>query len=282
MTTGWVARRRRELEGVGLRALHAQVQGPQAAQRQPRLDGAGDRAEGAAHVDEPVRELHVAGHRDTEQQVGVAGQVLGRAVHHEVGTQLERALQDRRREGAVDGQHRAGRPRALGQGLDVDDPQHRVGRRLGPDQCRPGDGLCRGDRVAEVGLAYGDPAVLLEAAQDPQAAVVGVRAGDDDAAGRHQLEHGRHCGQPGRERGRNPALEGTDRALQHLPGRVAVAPVAHLAARVVRRGHHERGVHRPVRPPRRPARGDRHGGRGQRGLRGVRHGRKYPCPRARR
>ena len=43
------------------------------------------------------------------------------------------------------------------------------------------------------------------------------------------------------------ALQRADGRLEHLPGRVAVAAVADVAARVVGRRHHERRVQRPVR-----------------------------------
>ncbi len=106
--------------------------------------------------------------------------------------------------------------------------------------------------------------LLLHPPQHLQAAVVGVRPGDHDTALRRQVQRRCDGGQPGRERRRHPALEGADRALEHLPGRVAVAAVTDLPAGVVGRRHHQRRVHRPVRLPGWPAGGHRHGGRGQR------------------
>ena len=54
----------------------------------------------------------------------------------DVGAELERTLEIRRREGVVDDDHRAGLVRRFGGGLDVDDVQHRVRRRLEPDDPR--------------------------------------------------------------------------------------------------------------------------------------------------
>ena len=68
--------------------------------------------------------------------VGVAAEVLRRGVDDDVGAELERPLQVRRRERVVDDDDRAGFVRRVGGGVDVDDVQQRVGRRLDPDQAR--------------------------------------------------------------------------------------------------------------------------------------------------
>ena len=66
----------------------------------------------------------------------MAAQVLGRAVDHEVGAELDRLLQIGRREGVVHGQQGPGLVGQLGDGGDVEDLQERIGRRLDPDEFR--------------------------------------------------------------------------------------------------------------------------------------------------
>ena len=66
--------------------------------------------------------------------VAVAVQVFGRRVHDEIGAELQRPAQHRRRRGAVDREPGAGAVRDLGRGRDVGDRPGRVGRRLDPDE----------------------------------------------------------------------------------------------------------------------------------------------------
>ena len=79
----------------------------------------------------------------------MAGEVLGRRVDHEVGAELERALQQRRREGRVDGEPGAALVGCGGERREVGDPDQRVVRRFGPDQVGVADRL---DRRLGVGL----------------------------------------------------------------------------------------------------------------------------------
>ena len=53
-------------------------------------------------------EMLLVGDHDAAQHVAVAGQIFGRAVHHDARAQLERPHQQRRRESVVDNQRRAG------------------------------------------------------------------------------------------------------------------------------------------------------------------------------
>ncbi len=57
-------------------------------------------------------------------------------MHDQVRAQRERLLPQRRQEGIVDGDQRAGRVRRLGDRANVDDPQQRIARRLDPHQLR--------------------------------------------------------------------------------------------------------------------------------------------------
>ena len=97
------------------------------------------------------RSAGVADDERAADDVGVAVQVLRRRVHDEVGAELERPLEVRRHERVVDGeQHaaRGGRPRRR---RDVEELEHRVGRRLDPAQARARpDRRGHGRRIARV------------------------------------------------------------------------------------------------------------------------------------
>src|SRR5690606_13341242 len=129
--------------------------------------------------------------------VGMAVEVLGGGVQHQVGAVLEGTLQDRRGEGVVDHEQQ---PVPAGDGrnrLDVDDFQRRVGRRLDPehaglrcDRGLDGGGVGQVDE-AEV-QARAAPADAFEQAV---AATVEVVHGDHVVATVEELEHGRGRGQ---------------------------------------------------------------------------------------
>ena len=235
-----------ELLGVGLRALDAQVEGAQAAQRQPRLERAGDRADEVATALEHAVELVVARDDRAHLHVGVAGEVLRRGVHDEVDAVLERALQQGSGEGVVDDDVGAGLVRGGGDRRDVGDLEGRVGRRLEPDQRGVGagrdDGVGVGD-VDELGL---QPAAGLEVGELHDRAGVGVPGDDDRAVGADEVEHRRHRRQAGGEGQAAAALQRAEGVLERGPGRVAVAAVLHVAAGDVGRGHRDRRVERGV------------------------------------
>ena len=106
-------------------------------------------------------------------------------MEHDVGAELERALDDGRREGAVDQEPRAGVAGNAGERRQVDDLHHRVGRALGPDQARLGADL-RGDgvQVAEVGERRCDPEARQALPGDVAKVVIDVVAEDHVRAGR--------------------------------------------------------------------------------------------------
>ena len=105
-----------------LRCLaHAQRQRSQSAQQQPGLERAEQRA-GVVAVGPDRRPplVDLLRHQNAREHVAVAVQVLGRRVHDQIGAERERAGQDRRRGGAVDGKEGAGAVRDLGGARDVD------------------------------------------------------------------------------------------------------------------------------------------------------------------
>ena len=88
--------------------------------------------------DEPLVEgatgIRAGGDDGAEEHVAVAGEVLRHRVHDDVGAVLERALEQRGREGVVDDREDpalAGRREQRGQ---VGDLEQGVGRRLEPEQ----------------------------------------------------------------------------------------------------------------------------------------------------
>ena len=116
---------------------HAQVQRAHAAQQQPRLERAERAADLCTHGLHALPEgVVLTRHQHAGDEIGVAVQVLGGRVHHEVGAELERPRQHRRRDGGVDRHARAGRVRECRGGRDVGDRPQRVGRRFDPHQLR--------------------------------------------------------------------------------------------------------------------------------------------------
>jgi hypothetical protein len=73
---------------------------------------------------------------EAADHVRVPAEVLRRRVEHDVGADLERVLEVRRREGVVDDDDRAGRVGRVGDRAQIEDVQHRVRRRLEPDEPR--------------------------------------------------------------------------------------------------------------------------------------------------
>src|SRR5690606_6266620 len=124
--------------------------------------------------------------------VGVAADVLGGGVHHDVGAERERLLQVRAGEGVVDHQERVVLVGQFGERGDVGDVEQRVGGRRDPDHARVlaqglGDARDARDRRGRVVHAPrgGD---LVEQAV---AAAVGVVGDDDVVAGLEQgPDHG--------------------------------------------------------------------------------------------
>ena len=70
------------------------------------------------------------------ERATLAVDIFGRGVHDDVGAELERPLKRRRRERVVDDQPRAALVRDLGDGLEINDRQCRIGRRLQEQQFR--------------------------------------------------------------------------------------------------------------------------------------------------
>ena len=118
-------------------ALHAEGERLDAAQGQPAVERPGDGAGGILVEADRLQQLARADDGAADD-VGMAAEVLGRAVHDDVRAQAQRLLQVRRGERVVHGQQGAGFAAELRDGGDIQDLQERIGRRLDPHQLGPG------------------------------------------------------------------------------------------------------------------------------------------------
>ena len=189
--------------GLGL-APHAKLEGLQAAQQEPGRIRRGDDAGAAAERPQLLGRGAVAADHGAEQRVVVAGEVLRRAVHDEVGAVLERTQVDGRRDGRVDDHRR----RVGGSRFEIRHREVRVGRRLQPDEL---DTLRR--RPGLVELDDAEPP-RRERGEGDAGAVVPA-AGERDRVARleqRQGERRRRTG-AGREEERGAAVQLAQRGL---------------------------------------------------------------------
>lgn len=106
---------------MALAAVQAQGQGTQAAQGQERFEGSGGGAGHAAAVAQASGQGWVAGDGDAGQQVGVAADEFGGAVHDQVGAEGQGLLQQWGSEGVVDADDGPGVAAGGAQGGQVGD-----------------------------------------------------------------------------------------------------------------------------------------------------------------
>ena len=169
------------------------------------------------------------------EDVAVAAEILGRRVHHEIGAELNRPLQDGCRPRVVDGEPRARPARDRGSGRDVGHVQPRVRRRLSPDE--PGTrshGRLDGRRIGHVHERRLQAPPREVIAQQDRRAVVGILGRDHVIAGIERLEDGRRRGRSGRERrGARAAFQLAETRLEREPrgvGRPRVNETAGILA----------------------------------------------------
>ncbi len=82
---------------------------------------------------QPLDVLVARGDDDAADRVAVAVEVFRRAVHDQIGAELDRPLQAGTGEGVVDDHERAVLVRRCRDRGDVREPQHRIGGRLEKD-----------------------------------------------------------------------------------------------------------------------------------------------------
>ncbi len=129
----------------------------------------------------------VGRHGGTQHHVGVAREVLGDRVDDHVGAQRQRLLEKRGGEGVVHHDEGArGAPEGCA-GLDVDDLEQGVGRRLQP-QHRDRFGheqVLDGAGVGHVDAHGPQPPLLGEGVREAVRGVVRGQRQDDETAGRY-------------------------------------------------------------------------------------------------
>ena len=93
--------------------LHPHRERLEPAQHEVAVERARHRADRVLEEPDPLGELGIVRGREPADDVGVAAEVLRGRVHHDVGAELERALQVRRGERVVDDDARAACVREL-------------------------------------------------------------------------------------------------------------------------------------------------------------------------
>ena len=226
--------------GVRRVALDPQRERPQPAQHEEAVERPGHGAHRVLEEAQPLGQVVAIGHGDPADGVRVAGEVLRRRVEHDVRAERQRALEGRRRERVVDDEQR---PLGIGRrggrrarsatasmsmtfrcGFDGVSSQTSRVVASSPSRRTPAGSVARSAPAGRDPAWPGDP---LEVA--PRAAV-DVVADEDRLAWSDELgDRGRRRG-AARERDPVPAaLEGGDRPLQPLAGRV-LAPGVLVAA----------------------------------------------------
>ena len=117
---------------------HADVQGFQALEHHPGIEGRQRHARALEHRQELVRHQLLAGTQGTRHDPALPIQVLGARVHHHVSAESHRTLQRRRGKAVVHRQQRAGLMRNGRQRSNVTDFGQGIGGRFGEQQ--PGVG----------------------------------------------------------------------------------------------------------------------------------------------
>ena len=148
-----------ELGGRRACALKPQRERAHAADGEVGLECAGRGSGKLAPLAQSVRALVGRGDDGAEQQVGVAAEVLRGRVHDQVGAELKRPLDQRRRERAVDHHQRVRLAARGADGGQVGDRQQRVRRRLQPQQVGVGGELEPARRVLDADADHAPPAL---------------------------------------------------------------------------------------------------------------------------
>ena len=193
---GVVRQAARELSRGRLRPVEPDGQRAKPAEREERLEVAGDGAVVVAMGGKPVRKARVAADHGAEQEIGVPSDELRGRVQDDVGAQLERSLAQRRGERRID--DRDGAPLAGGPGDSGDVGHHdeRVRDRLDPDHVGVDEGGDDRRGVAGRDEVESQATLGMHPFSDVPHAVVGDRRHDQPAARRDQVGDGRGSGQP--------------------------------------------------------------------------------------
>lgn len=110
---------------------------------------------------ELVEQFIVTDRQNSSEQVGVATDELGRGVHDQVGTKLQRALNDRRGKSAIDTDQRAATILNATDRRQVGHRHERIGRRLKPHQVAGPNSVLPRRGVGQVDAANLPPSLSL-------------------------------------------------------------------------------------------------------------------------
>jgi len=200
---------------------HAQLQGTQPADAEPGLVRGEVRAVELDPVGQLQAQLLAAGD-GAAHDIAVAVQVLRERVHDDVSAARRGTEQDRRREGRIDGDRRAGRAGRGRDGGDIDDAQQRVRDGLDEHERTPGHGPR--DRRGIRRIDKADVATVLRSQpfrERARTAVAVLLDHQGSAMCGEQRVHGRH---PAREARRPREL--VELREEHLECRCRGRPVA--------------------------------------------------------
>ena len=190
-------------QGVRVVLVHPERERLHAPLHEPGVEGRRIQADGFLREDHLLVPGRVVGHDDAAQTIRVAVHVLRRARQRERGAELERALEVGRGERVVDEDRGPDLFRHRRDRRDVQDLEHRVRRRLEPDERGP----CFLDRavlrrIREVDVAHAQAELLEDLREDPERAAVDVLLGEHEIPARQRREHGSDRRHPVPEDGR--------------------------------------------------------------------------------
>ena len=230
--------------GTGVLTLHPHGQRLQPAPEQIRRLRVHDRADAPPHLFDSIDHRRRSDEH-TGGDVGVAVEVLRRAVHHEIDAERQRLLIDGTGEGVVDHRGdavRAARTRHRG---DVDAAQRRIDRRLEPDQPRfLRQQLLRGRERVDPLEPHQHAQPGEDFRQQVERAAVDRGAAHHLVACRHERqERGRRRRLPARQQhGRVRPFERREGALHRTNRRILVARIEVLGGLALVVRAHLRGV----------------------------------------
>ena len=148
---------------------------------------------------------------------------LRRRLDGDIRAEIQRPLIERRREGVVHGEDRAGLAGRRPDRGEVGHRQERVGWRLEPHEIGRACGANPGRGVLEREPLDRPAVATLALEREPDHALVPVRRKDDPRRARQPGEHRRHGGHPRGERHGAALFEPTHDVFERLPRRCPVA-----------------------------------------------------------
>ncbi len=219
----------RQVQRVAAVAFHAQGQGFHAAQGEEGVERPGNRADRVLQKTQALGQFRIVpDHRDATDHIGVAVQVLGGRVHHDVETQLQRALDPWAGKGVIGDTDNASRAADAGNGSQVNQAQQGIARGLDQDHfCVVLQRRFEGTEVGQVDEAEAMPgAALTDLVEQAKGTAVQVVARHHMGISVEQFQYRGKARQPGGKGKRaGAAFKVGDAALQGKTCRVMRAAI---------------------------------------------------------